>query len=413
MQSLIKSRMAGLEAWQITLAVVFFAQMTTAIGFSLVFPFLPLYIDFLGSHTDISTEFWAGMVISAQALMMALAAPFWGVLADRYGRKPMVLRAMVGGALILSLMGFARSAEELVLMRAVQGLITGTVAANNALVASKVPREQVGFSMGVLMVGQWGGVALGPLLGGVLTDAFGYRLPFILTGLLLLIGGLLIWWLIDEDFTPRETDKGQGFDFIQHWRHILTAEGVRMVFLLRFMAGIGRVLIIPIAPLFVVSLLAETTSQNTYAGLVIAVSSAAATFSGVYLGRLGDRIGHRQVLIGAGLFGALFYFPQVLVVDVWQLLVLTALTGLANGGLLASPSALIARYTQRGEEGAAYGLDNSIVAGSRAVAPLLGASIAVAFGLRGTFAAAGILLVLVALLALAFLPDDRLKRGSA
>lgn len=410
MQSIQKqAHIAGFvfPRWHLTLGVVFLAQMLSAVGFSVIFPFLPLYVTDLGSSLGLNVELMAGLVISAQGFTMMIASPIWGAVADRYGRKLMVMRAMFGGTVIMMLMAFARTGEELILLRAIQGMITGTMSANNALVASEVPRERIGFAMGTLQVGLWAGIAIGPLIGGVLADAFGYALPFILTAVSLFVSGILIWLFVDEEFEPQETED-QSLSFWENWRGVFTTYGVSSLYLIRFTVTFGRILIIPIAPLFVVALLAGATEgQNTYAGLVIAVSSATATFSGVALGRLGDRIGHRRILIGSAIAGVLFFIPQTFVANVWQLLFLQALSGIAAGGLITAPSALLAQYTQHGAEGAVYGLDNSMMAGARAVAPLGGAFIAMFFGLRGTFMATAILFVIVAILALRVLPKDK------
>jgi len=394
--------------WQLTLAIVFFAQLLTAVGFSIVFPFLPLYVEDLGSVTGMSVELGAGLVIAVQGFTMALAAPIWGVVADRYGRKLMSMRAQFGGAILLLLMAYVSSAEELIFLRGIQGLITGTVAANNAMVAAAVPRERIGFAMGTLQVGLWGGVAAGPLVGGLLADAYGFAMPFFITAGMLVLGGVMIHFGVQEEFVPLSKEDRKRISFFGQWRHVISASGVSMVLLMRFLAGVARQMVIPIAPLFVVSLLpANAEAQSIYAGLVISVSSATATFSGVYLGRLGDRIGHRTVLIACAVASVFVYAPQVIVGDVWQLLALQALAGLAAGGLIAAPSALLARYTDPGEEGAVYGLDNSIVAAARAVAPLVGAWIAALMGLRATFAAMTILFIVVAAAAYFALPDDQ------
>lgn len=403
-----ESTIFGRPRWHIVLAIVFISQALNTIGFSLVFPFLPLYVEDLGSTFGLSVELMAGLVISAQGLTMMIASPLWGAVADRWGRKPMVLRATFGGTLVMGLMGVAQSGEQLILLRAVQGFITGTVAANNALVASAVPRERVGFAMGTLQLGLWGGLALGPLMGGLLADNFGFGMPFFITAVLLFGSGVLIHFGIDEQFEPKQqTSDEPRMTMLQQWQHVLSASGVSLVLLMRFLAGVGRMLVIPIAPLFVVSLLPpDSGAQNLSAGAIIAVSSATSTFSGVYLGRLGDRIGHRSILIGSAIGMVIFYIPQVFVTNVAQLLVLQALAGIALGGIVSAPSALLARYTDHGEEGTVYGLDNSIVAGARAVAPLIGAGVALIFGLRGTFAATAVLFAIVTLTAYFLLPND-------
>ena len=394
-----------MEPWKRILLIMFFAQLLSAIGFSIMFPFLPLYVQSLGIRTGGSIEFWAGLAFSSQAATMMIASPIWGTLADRYGRKLMVERAMFGGAATLFLMAFARSAEELVLLRTLQGFITGTISAANALVAATAPREQTGYAMGILQMGLWGGIAIGPLIGGVMADAFGFRITFGATAALLALAGVIVWLGVEETFTPPAKANQPQAGFLADWRRILSAQGVGWAYTLRFLSQLGRVMIIPIAPLFIYSLLPDTTHLGTFTGLVVGLSAAAGTASAVYLGRLGDRVGHRRILTMSALIGAIFFLPQTFVSNAWQLLILQIFTGAATGGIIPALSALLARYTQPGEAGAVYGLDNSIVSAARAVAPLIGAAVAVWFGMRGTFAATGLIFFFVALLAAWRLPQ--------
>ena len=153
----------GTIDWRRNLAVLVAVQILATLGFGLVAPFLPLYVRQLGSSTGGSLEFWAGMAFSAQAFTMMLASPIWGVLADRSGRKLMLERATLAGALLLAAMGFVQTSEQLVLLRALQGAVTGVVAANNALVAAQTPKEQTGFALGLINMARWVGVSAGPL----------------------------------------------------------------------------------------------------------------------------------------------------------------------------------------------------------------------------------------------------------
>ena len=399
--------------WQRTLYIMFFAQMVAAMGFSVIFPFLPLYVTDLGTNTNFSMEFWAGMVFSVQAVTMALASPIWGGLADRYGRKLMVERAMFGGSLIVLLMGFARTAEELVLLRALQGMLTGTLSAANALVASEAPRERSGYAMGLLQVSVWCGVAVGPLVGGFLADAWGFRLPFFVTSVLLLFAGVLVWRGVDESFTPVTAEVGKTNGFLDAWRHVLSSKGIGMTYLVRFLGDMGRNMIYPIAPLFIRSLLPAGAPVGSTTGLVVGVSAAASTAAAVYLGGLGDRIGHRRVLRASLLLAGLLYLPQSLVSAAWQFLLLQAMTGVAMGGIIPAVSALLARYSQHGEEGAVYGLDNSVTSAARAVAPMLSTGLAMAFGLRGALAGIGFSFLVTTAVAAWGLPDHRVESDTA
>ncbi len=398
------------EEWQRTLYIAFFAQLMTAVGFSSIFPFLPLYVKALGSSTGLSLELLAGLVFSGQAFTMMIASPFWGMLADRYGRKLMVQRATFGGSFILLLMAFARSAEELVILRAIQGLITGTIAALNALVAAAAPRERVGYAMGLLQSGLAAGVALGPLIGGAVADAFGYRAAFYVTASLLFLAGVLVLIGIKERRAPRDEQGDESKGVLRLWRDVFASKGVRIAYLMRFLTQLGRMMILPVMPLFIALLLAQDKSGigvNTFTGLVIGVASATTMASAIYLGRLGDRLGHRRIVAVSALLAALLFMVQSLVTAGWQLLVLQALVGVALGGVIPTVSALLAGYTRPGIEGTVYGLDNTIVSGARAVAPLAGSGVALWLGLRATFAATAVVFLLAALLAAWQLPEPQ------
>jgi DHA1 family multidrug resistance protein-like MFS transporter len=390
--------------WQRTLYILFIAELFTAVGFSSIFPFLPLYVKSLGSSTGLDIEFLAGLVFSGQAVTMMIASPFWGALADRYGRKLMVERAMFGGTVILLMMAFVQNAEQLVILRTIQGLITGTVAAANAMAASIAPRHRMGYAMGLLQVGLGAGVALGPLIGGALADAYGYAAAFYVTSALLFASGLLVWRGAEEHFIPPDPIKVDRISFASRWRHILAAPGVAVSYSLRFLTQFGRSTILPIAPLFIASLLTDQRWLNSFTGLVEGVSAVTTTISAGFLGRLGDRIGHHRILVVSALAGAVIYFFQSRINAAWQLLGLQALVGIALGGIVPAISALLARLTNPDEAGAVYGLDNAISSAGRALAPLLGSSVAIWFGLRAAFTATALLFLLMGLIAALRLP---------
>ncbi len=398
-------------SWRRMLYIMVFCQVITSIGFSSIFPFLPLYVKSLGSVTALGTEVLSGLVFSSQALTMMIASPIWGTMADRWGRKLMVERAMFGGAAILLLMTFVRSAEELVLLRAIQGMITGTIGAANALVASIVPRERSGFAMGLLQVGLGVGVGLGPIIGGAVADAFGYRAAFYVTGALLAVAGIIVAIGVQEYFVPPAKTDNRRSGFWREWPHILSAPGVVVTYALRFMDSLSRMAFIPILPLFALELMAEASRVNSFTGLVIGAASAAAAVFSVFFGRIGDRTGHRRIVLACALAGFLSFLLQAWVGSGWQFLSLHLLAGIAHGGIATGVSALLARYTQCGEEGAVYGLDNSVNSGARALAPMIGVSIAMWLGLRAVFAAISLLYLTAAALALWGLPQAVICRA--
>jgi DHA1 family multidrug resistance protein-like MFS transporter len=330
---------------------------------------------------------------------MAIASPFWGVVADRFGRKLMVMRATLGGAVVILLMGFVTNVEQLVALRAVQGLLTGVIAAANALVASVAPRERTGYAMGLLQVGLWSGVSTGPLVGGILSDLLGFRVTFVATSAVLLFSGVSVWLGVQDPFVRHDRAQPGSLHFLQDWARVLSNARLDCTLGLRFLVATGRAILEPLLPLFVALLAAESVRVGTLTGLIVGASSAASIATSLSLGRLGDRIGHGRVVFWCAGVAAASYAPQAFVSGVWQLLWLQTLTGASAGGLITSLSALLARDARSGDEGCVYGIDNSITSVGRTLAPLLGAACAVWFSLRGAFLATSFIFVAVAVMA--------------
>ena len=388
-----------------------FAQMVSMIGFSSIFPFLPLYVKSLGTVTSLSVDLCTGLVFSGQAFSMMIASPIWGALADRWGRKLMVERAMFGGAAIIALMAFVRSAEELVALRMVQGLITGVMGATNALVAATVPRGRAGYAMGLMQVAMGLGLGLGPVIGGVVADAYGYQAAFYITAGLLAVAGIVVWAGVEEHFVAREFAGRASLQLFSAWRRVLSSQGVLLAYTLRFINQMGRIIFMPILPLFVLTLIDTPEKINSFTGLVIGASSAATAIFSIYLGRMGDRSGYRRIVIICLAATGFLFLLQAAVTAGWQLLGLQVLYGIALGGIVPGISALLAVFSRQGDEGAVYGLDNAINSGARMIGPLLGVGIAAWIGVRMVFGTAALLYLMAALLAAWGLPQNNHARN--
>jgi DHA1 family multidrug resistance protein-like MFS transporter len=402
--------------WRRNLAVLFTVQLLSTAGFSMIFPFLPLYVRELGTASGVGTiEFWAGLVFSAQAATMMVSSPLWGALADRHGRKVMLERATIGGAFLLAAMGFVQNAEQLVALRALQGAVTGVVAAANALVASQTPREHSGFALGTVNMARWTGTAGGPLVGGLIAESFGFRQSFWITGLLLGLAGLAVVLFVREDFTPLDRAHAPGFwsSFLSSYRALFAAPGMPGLYGLTFLRSLGVTLTTPILALFILALNGNIEAgAAATTGLVIGASALASAISAVYLGRLGDRIGHTTVLIGSAISAMILYAPQSFVQSAWQLVLLQALGGFAVGGLVPSVAALMNLWAPAGNQGATYGLDNSVQASARVVAPLIAATIAALVGYRGVFLGAAVIYAAIAVAAV-FVVRSARQRAAA
>jgi DHA1 family multidrug resistance protein-like MFS transporter len=386
-----------LEAWKRNLYVIWVAELVAISGFAVVFPFLPYYVQDLGITDLHEVELWSGLLFAAQAVTMAIFAPIWGSVADRYGRKLMVQRAMFGGAFVLAAMGFVQNVQQLAILRLIQGMLTGTVPAATTLVASSTPRERSGYALGLLQTAVWTGASIGPLLGGLVADTWGYRAAFWVTGLLLFVAGLTVWRFVQEDFTPPTRQKDDPEDGFWHGlKLVVQSKGLRSLFSVRILVRLGVRTLGPILPLFVQSLIPNSTRVASIAGLVSGVSAATSAIGAATLGRASDRLGYRRVLLVCALLAALIYIPQFFVTNPWQLVILQGALGVVMSGVLASTSALLATLAPEGHQGAVYGIDTSVVSTANAIGPMLGASIAAALGLRAPFILAAATLLMAA-----------------
>jgi DHA1 family multidrug resistance protein-like MFS transporter len=380
------------QNWKRNLYVIWAAELVAIAGFTVVMPFLPYYVQELGVTDPAQVAIWSGLVFTGHGITMAILAPVWGSLADRYGRKLMVQRAMFGGALIIAAMGFVDNVQQLAILRTIQGGLTGTVPAATTLVASSAPREKSGYALGLLQMAIYTGASAGPLLGGLVADTLGYRAAFWVTAALLFIAGLSVFFLVQERVKPSQQREGSPTE--SFWRGltlVLRSRALLVMFGIRLTTRLGLGILSPMLPLFVQSLIPDAERVASITGLISGVGAATSALGAVALGRVGDRIGYRRVMVACTVGAAALHVPQSFVNTPTQLLILQGAAGVVLGGMLASISATLANLAPKGRQGMVYGVDTSAISVARAVAPMAGAAIATSLGLRYIFlSAAGI-----------------------
>lgn len=400
------------ELWQRNLIVISLAELIAISGFTVFMPFMPYYVQELGVIRLEEVEFWSGLLLTSQAVVMAAAAPLWGSLADRYGRKIMVLRAMLGGSVVVALMGFAQNVGQLVVLRAFQGALTGTVPAATTLVASSAPPERRGYSLGLLQMAIYLGASVGPLLGGLIADHMGYRATFWVTGGLLFSAGVLVSALVHEEFTsPEKTDSTEKTHLWDGLVIVLHTRALMVVFGIRVLMRLGMRVVGPMLPLFVQEITAPGTKIASLTGIIEGFAAAASAVSAVVLGRVSDRIGYRRILLVCGAMACVLFGLMAGVHTPMQLLILRALGGAVMGGILASISALQASLAPKDRFGAVYGVDTSVVAAANAAAPMIGAGLAAGWGLSSVFLGAAAMYGVATAVVAAVVPGK--KCGSA
>lgn len=371
-------------------------------AFGLAFPFLPLFIGELGVGDVKQVEIWSGISSFGQAMVLSFFSPIWGAVADRRGRRLMVLRAAFGGGVVIALIGLSQNIWEFLALRFTQGALTGVVAAATALAISLVPRHRIGTALGLIQMSTFAGNAIGPSLGGFTADHLGYRAGFALSGGLFIAAGVITVFFVKEKFVPppRGASAAGLRGIVSDIRTRGRDRRLLIMMVVLFSAQFGVSVVQPMLPLYV-QFIDPTQSTATVTGIIFTVAGVVAAVSSVVWGRLGDRIGYRRLLIAMALGAGLIYIPQALVMSVVQLIALRGVLGIFDGGLLPSANALIAaqgstdKPGERSSHGTTYGLVNLANGLGFAFGPLTGGIIAATFGLRNVFVVTAVILLVI------------------
>ncbi len=386
-----------MEQWQKSFATLLVAQFLAIVGFSTSNPIIPLYLRELGVTNAAALNAWTGAVNGFSALTMAIAAPIWGALADNYGRKLMLLRAMGGGAILMGLLAITTNPWQVLAIKMLQGMVTGTVSAATVLTAVLVPQAQVGYYMGLLQMAVFAGNSAGPLVGGVITDVAGARVSFICTSFLLAVAAMLVYRRVVEPFVPKPRQSSILRNAIPDFSVLKTPGGLRRIFLAIFFIQMGNALVGPIIPLIVLALQGTASYAGSISGILIGVTSVAAALGSIAIGKVSVRFGYERALRFSLGGACLFYLPQGFCTSPWQLLILRFLSGFFIGGSMPTANALIALNVKKERQGSIYGLSSSISNAGAAAGPLLGAAMATLAGYRSVFFLTAMLFGMVAI----------------
>ncbi len=380
-----------MEIWKKNLYVCWFGVFATSAGLSQLIPILPLFIQQLGVDNVAEIEEWSGIAYGVTFILMAVFSPIWGKAADRYGRKPMLLRASLGMALVLTCMGFVQNVYQLVGLRLLQGTISGYYSAAITLVATQTPKDRSGWALGTLSTGAVAGMLLGPLLGGAVAHLFGLRSVFFVIGALLLVAFLAALLYVTENFTPSEKAAPKFRDI----RRMMPYPEVTVaMFATTFMLQLALMSIQPILTVYIAELSSDATYIAFLSGMVFAASGLSSVIAAPRLGALADRIGPPKVMVFALLAAGLLFIPQALVRNAWELMALRFLLGIATASLLPSINSMIRQITPDEMTGQIYGYNQSAQFVGSFGGAVMGGQIASMFGLKYVFFSTSVLLLL-------------------
>jgi len=343
-------------------------------GFSFAFPFLPIFLNRdLGVQTGTDLYLWTAASASASGISMAIASPIWGVLGDRYGRKPMLIRSMLGGAITVGLIFFAQSPLQLVVLRLLQGATSGTVAAATSLVAAETPRSRVGWSLGVVNSGVALGGAIGPVIGGLAGDFVGLREVFLGGGILLLASVVPVFWVVRE--SPRPPRAGAGVSTIALIRQ--QPGLLRALTVLMSAQGLVSVCNSATQPLVVLRLLEMLSSGVSFAtGVAFGLAGLASSIAAISYTRIARRLGYVTTAAAAAALTAVAI--ALIGVSPWVSLVVLAvgLNGLFSGVVIPATATMIGLETPQEAQSTVFGINASSIAMGFFLGPLIGGGVA-------------------------------------
>ncbi len=381
-------------SWKKNLYAIWVAELFAIAGFSASMPIIPFYLQDMGITDANQLNFWVGIIQSVSSIALGLIAPVWGRLADSYGRRPMLLRAMFGGSIVIAMMGFVTSPWQLLALRTLQGLLTGTVGAATVLVAATVPVQETGFGMGLLQTAIFVGGSVGPMIGGFVSDLTSHRATFYVTSLLLAAAGVIVTRYVREEFVPQKSAGSFLHRMVPDFSPVLHSLPLLALLAISFAVQMANAVVNPILPLFVQQITSNQTMVASETGMVLGFGALSSAIAAAIIGRFSYRMGYKRTLSFALTGAFLFTLPQAFSGTTMQLLLFRILGGFFLGGALPSINALIARNTSPENQGSVYGINTSVSSAGMAIGPALGAIAAVAWGYPSTFlVTAGILLV--------------------
>ncbi|HEM2786191.1 TPA: multidrug efflux MFS transporter [Streptococcus suis] len=371
----------GSSYWKQNLKVAWLGNFLTGTSFTLVMPFISVFVEELGVGPG-QVEYYAGLAVSVNALAAALMAPIWGSLADRYGRKPMMVRAAFAMIFTMGGMAFVPNVFWLLALRVLNGVFTGYIPNATALIASQVPKDKTGYALGTLSTGAVAGNLIGPTLGGILAEMFGVHTVFLLVGLLYAIVVLLTVFYIREDFVPIK--KGEEMAVKEVFEQVKDRQMLVGLFVTSMIIIAAAQAVVPILTLYVRHL-GQTDNLLFVAGFIISLPGMASLVTSGYLGKIGDRIGNHRLLLIALTYSLLINVFCVFAENPFQLGLLRFMYGFGTGALLPSVNSLLTKLTPKEGISRIFSYNQIFNNMGSVIGPMLGSAVAAQLGYDWVF----------------------------
>ena len=385
-----------METWKRTVYISLVCVFCTAFGVSQLAPILPLYFHDLGVQTPEAMSLWSGLATGATYIIVCLAAPFWGRVADKKGRKITLIRSSFGMALCNALIAFQTTPEGVVLIRLIQGLVSGFYSASITLIASETPIKRTGWALGLLASANLAGSLIGPLLGGYIADTVGIRNDFIIVGALMGLAGVLATIFIHENYVPKPNPEKLSIRKLKE--QIPEFNSIVALCVASFIYAICIMSLQPVISVYIKGIVPSDTENLAFiAGAVFSAMGIAQLMSSSPLGKLVDKIGPRKVLIVSLIYVGVLNIPQAYVSDVYQLAIIRFLQGFGLGGMLPALNTYLSSKTPREFTGQVFSYNQSCLFFGYFLGSVGGASLMAWLGFTTLFWVSGGLFIISAL----------------
>ena len=385
-----------METWKRTVYISLVCVFCTAFGVSQLAPILPLYFHDLGVQTPEAMSLWSGLATGATYIIVCLAAPFWGRVADKKGRKITLIRSSFGMALCNVLIAFQTTPEGVVLIRLIQGLVSGFYSASITLIASETPIERTGWALGLLASANLAGSLIGPLLGGYIADTVGIRNDFIIVGALMGLAGVLATIFIHENYVPQPNPEKLSIRKLKE--QIPEFNSIVALCVASFIYAICIMSLQPVISVYIKGIVPSNTENLAFiAGAVFSAMGIAQLMSSSPLGKLVDKIGPRKVLVVSLIYVGILNIPQAYVSDVYQLALIRFLQGFGLGGMLPALNTYLSSKTPREFTGQVFSYNQSCLFFGYFLGSVGGASLMAWLGFTTLFWVSGGLFIISAL----------------
>jgi len=369
--------------WKKNFAIMWTTQFIGMSAITGMISFLPLYVTVLGISDPSEVAMWSGILMGSASLCAALSNPYWGAMADRKGRKPMVEKVLFMYGFIIIGMAYVTNVYQLLTLRILQGLCGGFIASATALVLSMTPPEEISFTVGMFQTSIIVGGTTGPMLGGFIADSFGYRQPFVVFGVLCLLSLVIVRFAVTEKFTP--VIKSNTTSLTKTFQYIWSLSDLRLMLLVQFLAQFAMQGIGPVLPLYISSIVPDIINLASVSGIIIAIGGVTSAIASASIGIVSKRFSHKQILIASSLLGAFSFLGQLAADDIVWFAVLRAINGLSIGAMIPSSNTIITYLIPESKRGAAYGITSGAGLMGNVLGPVCAGMLSLLFGITSIF----------------------------